>query len=278
MGLTVEQRVVARYLIPDERERAAVVYSSYSGCWTMGQSSSAVRTAQYWGQEPYEQTQAYPGWSQLHARDFSESDANSLLAAAREWMKVPVLGREIKGLYPDTQFRAALDLAIRDHENGKYSVGLYPTVYNELLAKLSGRPGPYELLTGKPDDVPEAGVKNAGKSTYEATTERGLQTMKASEQLRLFASRAAATARDQELTFDLIALADRLAAEEAEPSKEEQAGQQEGQAEQQKQAAIRIAATQVNKFNSVRALVVSQATAYPQLREVFLPILKACKA
>ena len=173
MGPTLEQRVIARWLIPDERERAAVVYSSYSGCWTMGQTSPATRTAQYWGQKPYEQTQAYPGWSQSQARDFSDSDANSLLAAAREWLKVPVLGREIKGLYPDTQFRAALDLAIRDHDNGKYSVGLYPTVYNELLAKLSGRPGPYELLTGKPDDVPEAGVKNAGKSTYEATTERG---------------------------------------------------------------------------------------------------------
>jgi hypothetical protein len=264
--LTVEQRVAARHL-----------YSSYSGCWTMGPT---VRTALYWGQEPYEQTATYPGWTQAQARDFEKKDFDVILAAAREWLKVPVLGREIKGLYPDTQFRAALDLALRDHENGKYSAGLYPTVYDELLAKLAGQPGPYELSTTMPTDVPTVGVKSAVKSTYGATTERGLQTMKASQELRLFASRAAATTKDAELAFDLMALADRLAAEEAEGSKQEQAGQQqgqEGQAEQQKQAAIRVAATQINKFNSVKALVVKQAGLYPQLREVFIPILQACK-
>ena len=101
--------------------------------------------------------------------------------------------------------------------------------------------------------------------------------MKASEQLRLFASRAAATARDQELSFDLIALADRLAAEEAQGSKEQEAKDNSDMPQQQMQAAVRVAATHVNKFNSVRALVVAQATAFPQLREVFLPILKACK-
>lgn len=247
----------------------------------MGQSSPAVRTALYWGQKPYEQTAPYPGWTQLQARDFNDGDFDSILKAAREWMKLPVLGREIKGLYPDTQFRAALDLALRDHENGRYSVGLYPTVYNELLARLSGRPGPYELLTGKPADVPVAGVKNAGKSTYGATTERG-STMKASAYVRSFASRAASATPDAELAFDLMAFADHLAAEEAQAG-QSQAGQQgqqqgQGQAEEQKQAAIRIAATQTNKFNSVKALVVRQATAYPALREVFLPILQALKA
>jgi hypothetical protein len=40
-----------------------------------------------------------------------------------------------------------LDLALRDHENGKYSVGLYPTVYDHLLAKLAGKSEADTLLT-----------------------------------------------------------------------------------------------------------------------------------
>ncbi len=289
-SLTVEERVLLRTLIPSMRQRVAFraemgllasSISSYPGCWTMGDSSPGVRTAVYWGQEPYEQTADYPGWSQVHARDFSDADFNGILAAAREWLKLPVLSREIRGLYPDTQFRAALDLAIRDHENGKYSVGLYPTVYNELLARLSKQAGPYELLTGKPDDVPVAGVKQAGKSTYGATTERGSSTMKASAQVRLFASRAASA--DPELAYDLAAFADKLAADEAQAGQEQGASAVQGQeqapaqAEAQKQAAIRVAAVQVNRFNAVKALVVKQATAYPTLREVFLPILQALK-
>lgn len=108
--------------------------------------------------------------------------------------------------------------------------------------------------------------------------------MKASAQVRLFASRAASGTPDPELAFDLAALADRLAADEAQAGSaaqagQEQAGQQQApaEAEAQKQAAIRVAATQITKFNAVKALVVKQATAYPTLREVFLPILQALK-
>ncbi len=281
------ERVAVRTLVPDLLQRVAcryelglagASYSSYPGCSSMGQESPGVRTAIYWGQEPYEQTAPYPGWSQLHARDFGAQDFDNILKAAREWLKLPVLGREIKGLYPDTQLRAALDLAIRDLDNGKYSVGLYPTVYNELLARLSNRPGPYELLTGKPDDVPVAGVKSAGKSTYGATTERG-STMKASVQVRSFAARAASATPDPELAFDLSAFADHLAAEEAQGG-QQQAGQEQApaqQAEAQKQAAIRVAATQMTKFNSVRSLIIRQAAQNPAAREAFLPILQALK-
>ncbi len=280
-SLTVEQRVLLRTLNPNIAEKVTFchaarglgpVYSSYPASWTMGQSSPGVVTAVYWGQQPYEQTAPYQGATQLQARDFDAQDFDNILKAAREWLKLPVLGRKIKGLYPDTQFRAALDLALRDLDNGKYSVGVYPTVYHELLARLSGRPGPYELLTGQPDDVPVAGGKQAGRSTYGATTERG-STMKASAQVRSFASRAASATPDSELAFDLMAFADHLAAEEA----QEGQGQQQGQAEQQKQAAIRIAAQHQNKFTAVRSLVIRQAAQYPQLREVFLPILQAVK-
>jgi hypothetical protein len=270
-SLTVEQIVALRYLI-GRRSRS---YSSYPGIWTMGQLPPGVHTAVYWGQAPYEQTAPYEQPTQLHARDFGDQDFDAILKAAREWLKLPVLSREIKGLYPDTQLRAALDLAIRDHDNGKYSVGLYPTVYNELLAKLSGRPGPYELLTGKPDAVP--GVKNAGKSTYRATTERGL-IMKASSQVRTFASRAAGATPDPELAFDLMAFADHLAAEEAQSGQAQEQSPQQSQTEQQKQAAIRIAAQHVNKFTAVRSLVIRQAAQNPQARELFLPILQALKA
>jgi hypothetical protein len=284
-SLTTADRALVRHLLPRMEDRVAFratmgpSYSSYSRGWAMGDSSSGVRTALYWGQEPYVDTQPYPGWQQLHARDFSQTDFDNVLMAAQEWLKLPVLRREIRGLYPDTQLRAALDLAIRDHENGKYSGGLYPTVYNELLARLSNQPGPYELLTTTPDDVPVAGTKNAGKSTYGDLTERGSKIMKASAQVRLFASRAASGTLDPELAFDLASFADHLAAEEAQAG-QEQAGQQQApaQVEQQKQAAIRVAATQVNKFNAVKAIVLKQATTYPTLREVFVPILQALKS
>jgi hypothetical protein len=274
-------RVLARTLVPSMRQRVAlchevgVAYSSYPTRWTMGQNpSNNVRTAIYWGQEPYQDTAPYPGWSQLHARDFDAADFNNILTAAREWLKLPVLGREIQGLYRDTQVRAALDLALRDHENGKYSVGLYPTIYNELLAKLSGCPGPYELQTGQPKDVPVAGVQ-ASKSTYGDTTRREVQTMKASAQVRMFASRAATATKDPELSFDLMEFAEHLASEEAQAGQGQQ--QSPEKSEQQKQAAIRIAAITQNKFDSVKALVVRQAVSHPELREVFLPILQALK-
>jgi hypothetical protein len=274
-SLTMAERVVLRTALPDPNQRRAFLaeigltqnpYSSYPPQWMMAASSPKIHTALYWGQKPYEGTAPYQGWSQLQARDFSDQDSTNILKAAREWLKLPVLGREIKGLYPDTQFRAALDLAIRDHENGKYSVGLHPTVYNELLAKLSKQSDPYELVTGKPDSVP---TKTAGygygvtKSIYtNTTTERS--TMSASARIRVFASQVAP--QNPELAFDMVNLADEIQKEETVENPEA------------KQAAIRLAAKTQNKFEALRSLTIRQAAQNPQARSAFLPLLQFLKS
>ncbi len=99
--------------------------------------------------------------------------------------------------------------------------------------------------------------------------------MKASAQVRSFAARTAAVApSDPELAFDMLALADRMAAEEEGQGQ----GQQQGDAETQKQAAILIAAQQVNKFNAIRSIIIKQASANPHARALFLPLLQALKA
>ena len=276
--------VALRALVPSIRQRVAFRHSisSYPGDRTMGQPSSAVRTAVYWGQEPYEGTAPYPGWTQVHARDLTEKDFNGLVGAAREWLKAPVLGREIKGMVRDTQLRAALDLAIRDHEGGRYSVGLHPTVYNQLLARLSGQDGPYDLLTGKPTDVPRIGSQQARKPmefTYGRPTGERVQTMKASSHVRMFASRAAAEERDLELAFDMMAFADHLANQEGQGGQGQEGGEQQApaQTEQQKQAAVRIAAQQLGKFRELRSLIIRTAHAHPEAQAAFWPLLQAIK-
>jgi hypothetical protein len=402
---TVEQKTAARALVPSLRQRVAFrhlfseSYSSYPTRWTMGDlSPDHVRTAVYWGVDPYPKGQEgfepYKDWTQLQARDFSDADAKAILAGAREWLKQPVLGREIEGLYPDTQYRAALDLAIRDVDGGKYSVGLHPTVYNELLGKLSGQGGPYELLSGTAKDastktagwsyavekmsflfvegrkihpfnidvihainqtfVPvkgddgkmhddgalkfvnstysdrslthmeekqgyrreirvdiqcpkgaEAAVKKAmadvgkkfgfkveptshdyhpqtrkpagrqaeSKSTYVETPEE-VTTMKASAQVRSLAVRAASA--NAELGYDLLALADKLAAEEAEAAGAAQYAAEQEQ-EQAKQAAVKVAADNLRKYQELRSQVIRLAAASPEARNALLPILQSFK-
>lgn len=101
------------------------------------------RQAVYWGVEP-EKVQSYPGWEQPQARDLNDKDLTRLLTAARGWLKTPVLSSDIEGIVRDTQLRAALDLAIQT-EN--YSQALHPTTYNQLLARLAGKPQDETLMT-----------------------------------------------------------------------------------------------------------------------------------
>lgn len=146
-GLTASERVAGRFL-----------YSSCEASRTMGspaptdRHASAEKTGVYWGVDPATTKKVvnvpHVPWQQAHARDLGEKDYNAILAAAREWMKVPVLARILDegttggnhlGAVRDIQLRAALDLAIRDMEGGKYAVGLHPHVYNDLLARLAGK-------------------------------------------------------------------------------------------------------------------------------------------
>ncbi len=144
-GLVDDDLEEERERLWEEQKRQA---SSYSRGMTMG---STEKLAVYWGVEPYPPGQEgfapYPKWTQVHARDLDEKDESAILKAAREWLRAPVLSKSIEGIERDTQLRAALDLAIRDHEEGRYSVGLHPQLYNQLLARLAGKSEEETLLT-----------------------------------------------------------------------------------------------------------------------------------
>ncbi len=112
----------------------ASIYSSYqSSKWQM---TSSNRTALYHGVEPSPQT-PYSEWQQAHQRDLAPEDSALILSAARSWLRSPVLSASIEGMVPDTRFRAALDLAIREVSDGKYSGAITANLYNQLLAKLA---------------------------------------------------------------------------------------------------------------------------------------------
>ncbi len=184
--------------------RVAIRYA-FSTCTedrTMDKSSHA-RKAVYWGVPlDREGITPYPDWSQVHQRDLSEAMLGGILKAARDWLKTPILSTAVEGIVPDTQFRAALDLAIRTHEGGRYSVGLHPAVYNDLLARLAGSPTTGTLVTVQAKEA------NYG-SVYASAGER---TMKPSAHIRAYAVRIATTHPD--IAFDLTELSHKVAQEE----------------------------------------------------------------
>jgi len=113
--------------------------------------SQPQRTSMYHGIEPYpeghEGFAPYVGWEQGAVRDLTAEDYNILLASAKEWLKSSVLSKAIEGMVPDARFRAALDLAIRAAEDGRYGAVVDANLYNMLLAKLAGETQTNPLLT-----------------------------------------------------------------------------------------------------------------------------------
>jgi len=110
--------------------------SFYPGALPMDPNSD--RTGAYHGVEPYaDPIEGYGGWQQAHQRDLGESDYEVILASAQEWLKSPVLSKEIDGYLPDTQLRAALDLSI---QSSPYNRAICPEKYNMLLARLANLP------------------------------------------------------------------------------------------------------------------------------------------
>jgi hypothetical protein len=113
--------------------------------------SQPQRTSMYHGIEPYPKGHGgfapYVEWEQGAVRDLTAEDYNILLAAAKEWLKSSVLSKAISGMVPDARFRAALDLAIRSAEDGRYGAVVDANLYNMLLAKLSGETQTNPLLT-----------------------------------------------------------------------------------------------------------------------------------
>lgn len=111
----------------------------------------AVRLAIYHGIEPYPADKgglaAYPKFQQGRVRDLTAEDYSLLIASAKEWLKSSVLSKAIDGMVPDARFRAALDLAIRSAEDGRYGSVVNSDLYNMLLAKLAGETETDPLLT-----------------------------------------------------------------------------------------------------------------------------------
>jgi hypothetical protein len=114
-------------------------------------NSQTTRTSMYHGIEPYpeghEGFAPYVGWEQVAVRDLTSKDWGLLLSSAKEWLKSSVLSKSIEGMVPDARFRAALDLAIRSAEDGRYGAVVDPTLYNLLLAKLAMETQTNPLLT-----------------------------------------------------------------------------------------------------------------------------------
>jgi hypothetical protein len=112
---------------------------------------ATIRTAIYHGVTPYPQDKggldSYIKWQQGTVRDLTSEDFSLLVASAREWLQSSVLSKQIEGMLPDTRFRAALDLAIRSAEDGRYGAVINSDLYNMLLAKLAGEKETSPLLT-----------------------------------------------------------------------------------------------------------------------------------
>lgn len=209
---TASHRVLDRYLTCTMGEMMASEHDLRS------------RQAVYWGVEPYppghEGFAPYNEWEQAHARDLDVADETALLKAARDWLGQFVLDPSVMGDgVPDARFRAALDYAVYTLDNGKYSVGLHPALYNRLLARLAGQPEDETLLTVRKT------ARGSSKSPYHPTPER-TTTMHASARIRSYAAKLANT--QPHIAFDLM----KLAAEQDEAEQEQQAQGEQDQGQQ----------------------------------------------
>ena len=268
-----------RFLQQREASTAFKVASRYSFNITggsMGHSPESDRTAVYHGVDPHGQAvQVYERWQQAHACDLAASDFSTILKSAREWLTTPVLATSMEGVVRDSQIRAALDLAIQTVGEGKYQAALHPAVYNDLLAKLAGKSEADPLLT----------VTAMGNESIYGVNPREV-SMKASDEIRTFAARVAS--ENPELSYDLMALADKVAGlppeflENIKKKKDEAKGddkddkKQQGGKKQQKEASTVIPAE--GDYVTLRSLVIRTASqASPEERTAFAPILQALK-
>ena len=258
-----------------------------SSCTPRVTMTRTDRTAVYWGVDPYPEDQsqppyAYQGWEQARARDLGESDFQAILTAAKERLRSPPLSPVPEGMVPDARYRAALDLAIRETGGGRYSVGVHPTIYNTLLARLAQVRDPGTLQT----------IREASESSYPPVQEK---TMKPSIRLRAFAQKFAS---DQPaLAYDLIELADKFAEDEqADQAQQKQAQQDQQDQGQQKQGGEMPPALKKHMeekaegkgdqdqgqdkqaYVALKTEVVKVAHENPAIRAALLPALKLIKA
>lgn len=190
---------------------------------SLGTSKVTTKTSHYRGIEPGSVT-PYPTW---HPADrVTEADGKRILAEARKNVNLKIEGR-----IPDTAYREALDHAIHSLDDGKFSKGLHPTVYNSLLAKLAGEaPLPSTLLT------------------VTAMTNK-----KVASSLRTLAASLVETAPTA--AFSIVEMADTLE-KQAQQEQEGQGEQKQAQQEQQGQSEQKEAA---QKYDSLRSMVIRTA-------------------
>lgn len=220
---------------------------TYSRAHAMGQGSD--KTGVYHGVDPMQNYPApYAGWQQAHQRDLGESDFTTILGAAKEWLKSSVLSVAVEGITKDQQFRAALDLAIRD---SKYAGQIQPTVYNTLLARLAGVKAPglgQTLLT----------IREANSSF--GPTKKG-PTMKPSKELRKLAAKAVES--NPKLAFEMIELAEQMESAPAPVA-----------APEPKTASAPVVD---ERYGKLRALVIHTAAVDATAKKVLLPVLQEIK-
>lgn len=242
----------------------------------------------YWGVNPYPAgtgPETYARSEQSQARAIGASDLDALLDAARTWLKSSVLAAPVEGILPDIQLRAALDLAIRDFSDGKYSVGLHPTLYNKLLARLAGKSQAETLLT----------VREASSGSLYIFPIGEERPMSASAEIRKYA----ATIADAHpgVAFDLANLSFKLAEEEQEEKKDQgqeqakQAGQipeafkehmkekkeEGGEKKEEKKEDEGQKQASVTAYTTLKTNVIKLAQANPNARASYMPLLQLIK-
>jgi hypothetical protein len=242
-----------------------------------------AKKAIYHGVLPYpaghEGFAPYAPWTQVHQRDLGEKDFDGLVASAKKWLETPFLNHGIEGLPDRSRVQAALDLALKTHGGGRYEASLAPPLYASLLDRLAG-------TTRKAFDL--SATSPYGRSTFDGSARRDEEThtMKAALEIRSFAAKIAA--KQPTLAYDLVDLANRVAADEAKdeakdekgagtaPPFEKKKAQQQGE-EQQGEEQARAQEKQASAYNTLRAAVIRTASASPGLRQALLPVLQVIK-
>lgn len=214
---------------------------TYPGAQTMGPGSD--KTGVYHGVDPVtEYPGAYPAWSQGHQRDFGPADSEAILGKARGWLKTPVLSENVEGIVRDQQFRAALDLAIRE---SPFDGQVNPTLYNEMLAKLAGLPKPGVGQT----------LLATGDSSF-GPDKKGTP-MKLSQELRTLAAKVAST--NIVAATEMLAIAEKIEASTPAPEP-------------------KVAAVVDTRFDKLKALVIRTAASDAEAKKVLLPVLQQIKS
>jgi len=170
----------------------------------------------------------YPENTQGRVWEIPAAEEDKIVAEARRHMDHP----SQKVADPSVAVRASLDLALKTYSEGKFDGGLPPTIYNNLLNKLSGK-------------------KIAGKTMSD----------KPSKMLRKIATQLASGDLDAEtasveltLTADQIQQIEQVEQQVEAAQQEQQVAQQEVTAEL-KQEIVRLAKASPEMKNSLQNLI-----------------------